>query len=316
MSRSKNKIAVTTLLSALACSATTTSAAGQNGKDIKNVESQTSFSTRKSSESSIKSARSFEGARSWFQKIPTWAKITALVSAPILTAEIYNEIAGAVSGKEWYSGKYSFVNLARGKGEDENPESNGNSSTVEDSENQNETDNNIDNKSEDKTKNKKYTNSGDASLTTNEKKGTSLGAAPCIGKDVIEKLKKGVEESKKAKKLFPYKYNNVDVNSEVSTIIMLLNSVAASEVVNGNGYENLKSLFENNNKNFKGLTVDIYDESKNELCYTLKFETNKVWTGYTMKKVDNNVGMVQKVKYNVAAEKWELDGEASEFKLS
>ncbi|MBR0183962.1 MAG: hypothetical protein IJQ10_02235 [Clostridia bacterium] len=150
MSRSKNKIAVTTLLSALACSATA-SAAGQNGKDIKSVESQTSFSTRKSSESSIKSARSFEGARSWFQKIPTWAKITALVSAPILTAEIYNEIAGAVSGKEWYLGKYSFVNLARGKGEDENPESNKNPNIVEKSENQDETSNNIDDKSKDNT---------------------------------------------------------------------------------------------------------------------------------------------------------------------
>jgi hypothetical protein len=173
MSRSKNKIAVTTLLSALACSATA-SAAGQNGKDIKSVESQTSFSTRKSSESSIKSARSLEGARSWFQKIPTWAKITALVSAPILTAEIYNEIAGAVSGKKWYSGKYSFVNLARGKGEDENPEPNG---TVENSENQDEADSNIYDKSKDKTENKIYTNSGNT-VIIDEKYNTGLGAAP------------------------------------------------------------------------------------------------------------------------------------------
>ena len=291
MSRSKNKIAVTTLLSALACSATA-SAAGQNGKDIKNVESQTSFSTRKSSESSIKSARSLEGARSWFQKIPTWAKITALVSAPILTAEIYNEIAGAVSGKEWYLGKYSFVNLARGKGEDENPESNENSSTVENSENQNEIDNNIDDKG---------------------KGNTGLGAAPCIGEDVIKKLKKGVEESKKDEKLFPYNYNNVDVNSEVSTIIMLLNSVAKSEVVNGNGYENLKSLFENNNKNFKGLTVDIYDELEKELCYMLKFKIDENWIGYIMRKVNNNVGMVQKAKWN--GNEWKLDGKPSNFNL-
>ena len=185
MSRYKNKIAVTTLLSALACSATA-SAAGQNGKDIKSVESQTSFSTRKSSESSIKSARSLEGARSWFQKIPTWAKITALVSAPILTAEIYNEIAGAVSGKEWYSGKYSFVNLARGKGEDENPEPNEDSSTVENSENQDETDNNIDGKSEDKTKNKIYTNSGNTNLI-NKKDNTGLGAAISVQEAEIKK---------------------------------------------------------------------------------------------------------------------------------
>ena len=171
MSRSKNKIAVTTLLSALACS-TTASAAGPNGKDIKNVESQTSFSTRKSSESSIKSARSLEGARSWFQKIPTWAKITALVSAPILAAEIYNEIAGAVSGKKWYSGKYSFVNLARGKGEDESPEPNEYSSTVKKSENQDKTDNNI----EGKIKNKIYTNLDDTNLI-NKKDNTGFGAA-------------------------------------------------------------------------------------------------------------------------------------------
>ena len=178
MSRSKNKIAVTTLLSALACSATA-SAAGQNGKDIKNVESQTSFSTRKSSESSIKSARSFEGARSWFKKIPTWAKITALVSAPIVAAEIYNEIAGAVSGKEWYSGKYSFVNLARGKGEDKKPESNNNSSTAEKSENQDETGNNIEDKTKDKTKGKIYTNSGNINiLGINKKDNTGLDAAP------------------------------------------------------------------------------------------------------------------------------------------
>ena len=291
MSRSKNKIAVTTLLSALACSATA-SAAGPNGKDIRSVESQTSFSTRKSSESSIKSARSLEGARSWFQKIPTWAKITALVSAPIVAAEIYNEIAGAVSGKEWYLGKYSFVNLARGKGEDENPESNENSSTVENSENQNEIDDNIDDKG---------------------KGNTGLGAAPCIGEDVIKKLKKGVKESKKDEKLFPYNYNNVDVNSEVSTIIMLLNSVAKSEVVNGNGYENLKSLFENNNKNFKGLTVDIYDELKKELCYMLKFKIDENWIGYIMRKVNNNVGMVQKAKWN--GNEWKMDGKTSEFSL-
>ena len=178
MSRSKNKIAVTTLLSALACSATA-SAAGQNGKDIKNVESQTSFSTRRSSESSIKSARSFEGARSWFKKIPTWAKITALVSAPIVAAEIYNEIAGAVSGKEWYSGKYSFVNLARGKGEDKKPESNNNSSTAEKSENQDETGNNIEDKTKDKTKGKIYTNSGNINiLGINKKDNTGLDAAP------------------------------------------------------------------------------------------------------------------------------------------
>lgn len=96
---------------------------------------------------------------------------------------------------------------------------------------------------------------------------------------------------------------------------MLLNSVAKSEVVNGNGYENLKSLFENNHKNFKGLTVDIYDndESKKELCYTLRFKTNEVWTGYTMKKVNDEVGMVQKVKWN--GNEWEVDGEISNFDL-
>ncbi len=198
MSRSKNKIAVTTLLSALACSATA-SAAGQNGKDIRSVESQTSFSTRKSSESSIKSARSLEGARSWFQKIPTWAKITALVSAPIVAAEIYNEIAGAVSGKKWYSGKYSFVNLARGKGEDENPESNENSSTVENSGNQDETDNNIDDKS------KVNTNAGlgaaPSSLTKEQEEQLNTvlkafeGAAnevPGLYKKFEEKLKDGL----------------------------------------------------------------------------------------------------------------------------
>ena len=313
MSRSKNKIAVTTLLSALACS-TTASAAGPNEKDIKSVESQTSFSTRKSSESSIKSARSFEGARSWFQKIPTWARITALVSAPIVAAEIYNEIAGAVSGKEWYLGKYSFVNLARGKGEDENPGPNEYSSTVENSGNQDETDNNINGKSENKTENKIYTNSGNTVII--DKKGnTGLGVAPCIGEDVIKKLKKGVEKSKKDKKLFLYKYNDVNVESEVSTVTMLLNSVAKSEVVDGNGYENLKSLFENNHKNFKGLTVGIYDddEPKKELCYILKFESNGVWTGYTMKKVNDKVGIVQKVKWN--SNKWEVDGEILNFNL-
>ena len=176
MSRSKNKIAVTTLLSALACSATA-SAANPSLRDAKGVESQTSFSTRKGSESNAKSARDLlvaSGATSWFKKIPTWAKITALVSAPILTAEIYNEIAGAVSGKKWYSGKYSFVNLARGKGEDENPEPNG---TVENSENQDEADSNIYDKSKDKTENKIYTNSGNT-VIIDEKDNTSLGAAP------------------------------------------------------------------------------------------------------------------------------------------
>lgn len=92
----------------------------------------------------------------------------------------------------------------------------------------------------------------------------------------------------------------------------MLNSVAKSEVVSGSGYENLKSLCENNNKNFKCLTVGTYDASK-ELCYTLKFETNGVWTGYTMKKVNDEVGMVQKVKWN--DNKWEVDGEISNFNL-
>ena len=38
------------------------------------------------------------------------------IGATVLTAgvvEAYNEIAGAVSGKKWYSGKYSLVNLIR-----------------------------------------------------------------------------------------------------------------------------------------------------------------------------------------------------------
>ena len=216
MSRSKNKIAVTTLLSALACSATA-SAAGQNGKDIKNVESQTSFSTRKSSESSIKSARSLEGARSWFQKIPTWAKITALVSTPIVTAEIYNEIAGAVSGKKWYSGKYSFVNLARGKGEDENPEPDEDSSTVEDSENQDGTNNNIDDKSEDKTKDKIYTNLGDTNLTTNGKKDTGLGAAPSsLTEEQEEQLGFVLGKFQKAAEKFPGLYAKYEEELKVA----------------------------------------------------------------------------------------------------
>ena len=325
MSRSKNKIAVTTLLSALACS-TTASAAGQNGKDIKNVESQTSFSTRKSSESSIKSARSLEGARSWFQKIPTWAKITALVSAPILAAEIYNEIAGAVSGKEWYSGKYSFVNLARSKGKDETKkpdENNDQDANLKLDPNLNSNLNlnpnpnpglALDINTNDN-KDKKYTNSDGANLTTNKKKDTGLGAAPYIGENVVKKLKEGVEKAKKNTNSFLYKYNNVDVDSEVSTITMLLNSVAKSEVVNGNGYENLKSLFENNDKNFISLSVDIYNEPKKELCYTLKFETNGVWTGYSMKKVNDKVGIVQKIKWNDNDKKWEVDGKTSEFNL-
>ena len=178
MSRSKNKIAVTTLLSALAFSATTTSAAGTNERNIKSVESQTSFSTRKSSESSIKSARSLEGARSWFQKIPTWAKIA--IGSTFLTvamAETYNEIAGAISGKKWYSGKYSFANLGKSIGEkvgqkpggnnDKNPNISGNY------ENQDEIDNNI----KDKTDNEIYTNSGNTAIS-DKKDSTGLGAAP------------------------------------------------------------------------------------------------------------------------------------------
>ena len=323
MSRSKNKIAVTTLLSALACSATA-SAAGPNGKDIRSVESQTSFSTRKSSESSIKSARSLEGARSWFQKIPTWAKITALVSAPIVAAEIYNEIAGAVSGKKWYSGKYSFVNLARSKGKDETkkPDENNDQDANQDANLKLDPNSNL-NSNPDLTldinindnKDKKYTNSDGANLTTNGKKDTGLGAAPYIGENVVKKLKEGVEKAKKNTNAFLYKYNNVDVDSEVSTITMLLNSVAKSEVVNGNGYENLKSLFENNDKNFIRLSVDIYNEPKKELCYTLKFETNEVWTGYTMRKVNDKVGMVQKLKWNDNDKKWEVDGKPSNFNL-
>ena len=178
MSRSKNKIAVTTLLSALAFSATTTSAAGTNERNIKSVESQTSFSTRKSSESSIKSARSLEGARSWFQKIPTWTKIA--IGSTFLTvamAETYNEIAGAISGKKWYSGKYSFANLGKSIGEkvgqkpggnnDKNPNISGNY------ENQDEIDNNI----KDKTDNEIYTNSGNTAIS-DKKDNTGLGAAP------------------------------------------------------------------------------------------------------------------------------------------
>lgn len=206
MSRSKNKIAVTTLLSALACSATA-SAAGQNGKDIKSVESQTSFSTRKSSESSIKSARSLEGAKSWFEKLPTGAKIAMFVSAPILAAEIYNEIAGAVSGKKWYSGKYSFVNLARGKGEDENPEPGDGSNPLRNGENQDEIKNKINNETE----NKITDTNQDGVIITNEKKDTDLGAAPSsLTKEQEEQLNNVLGQFKEAAKNVPELYEKFE----------------------------------------------------------------------------------------------------------
>ena len=245
------------------------------------------------------------GATSWFKKIPTWAKITSLVGAPILTAEIYNEIAGAVSGKKWYSGKYSFVNLARGKGEDKNPELNKGPGSVGKDENREKIDNNIDDKI--------YTNSGDKMVNKDSK---DLGTAPCIGKKVVSIIKEGINCSKKDKMLLQCGYNKVDVDSEVDTVIMLLSSVAKSNVVDYGGYENLRKIFENDDKNFKILTVDFYGEvEEKKLCYTLKFNINGNWIGYTMRKVNDELGMVQKVKYNGAAKKWGLDGEASEFKL-
>ena len=216
MSRSKNKIAVTTLLSALACSATTTSAAGTNERDIRSVESQASFSTRKSSESSIKSARSLEGAKSWFEKLPTGAKIAMFVSAPILAAEIYNEIAGAVSGKEWYSGKYSFVNLARGKGEDETKkpdESNDQDANLKPGPNSNLNPNpnlaldmNINNDGKDK----KYTNLGNT-VIIDEKGNTGLGAAPSsLTKEQEEQLNNVLEKFKEAAKNVPGLYEKFE----------------------------------------------------------------------------------------------------------
>ena len=58
-------------------------------------------------------------------KLSNRAKIA--IGATVLTAgvvEAYNEIAGAISGKKWYSGKYSLANLIHGKNEkdDKNPD--------------------------------------------------------------------------------------------------------------------------------------------------------------------------------------------------
>ena len=60
-----------------------------------------------------------------YAKLSNRAKIA--IGATVLTAgvvEAYNEIAGAISGKKWYSGKYSLANLIHGKNEkdDKNPD--------------------------------------------------------------------------------------------------------------------------------------------------------------------------------------------------
>ena len=100
MSGSKNKIAVTTLLSVLACS-TGTSAANIDPKSSSYKSPQSTVAVNKA------------GFKNNLLNLPIGLKIALILGTTGLLAEGYNEVAGAISGKGLLTGKYSIVNHFR-----------------------------------------------------------------------------------------------------------------------------------------------------------------------------------------------------------
>ena len=114
MNRSRKNKTVVTLLSALAFS-TSASAANVGVKSSSYESPQSTVAVNKAS-----------AGKSLPNKFPIWAKIATGIGAAFVLTEGYNEVAGAISGEEWYTGKHSIVNHFRKNKRNENENKDGN----------------------------------------------------------------------------------------------------------------------------------------------------------------------------------------------
>ena len=265
MNRSnKSKFSVT-LLSALAFGANSTSAMNSGIKTSGNLATKSSsFSTSKDSKLSPKSSQSV-GTVSILEKVLIGAGIT------FGTAASFNETMASImwaknkQADSILKGKYSLINFLRTK--------------IKKDDNQHPKPGEQD----DKDLKNKPGEQDDKDLK-NKKQEILL-------RYVTEKIRGQYILQKRSNA----KYSDIDVEKNLNDVLELLRSIAATEVINSDGYEDLKSFIQADfTYFFRALVVSEDNTTK----YFISFERDGNTTGYLMYKSDSHTGVNQSKKFD------------------
>ena len=275
MSRSNNRKIAVTLLGALAFGASDASA----------------MNTSKNRTQNPQTVGTVGGVRNQTKKI-NWKKIAKIggfsVAGLVALEAVHSAIGGFTDSK---FGNYSigraiknYVNKNNQPGpEDENPNPEGNDK--KDDQDQDLKEQKIDNEN------------SDVKVNDEEKKFE-------LPHGVVTKIKGGLQRAKGE-----IKNKNINVNNEYNNVLVLLRSIASSEVIST--YKDLKSLLQSDD-NFVGLTIDLSGDRKG-VGYKIIFKKQDDYTGYLLYKLNDTTGVVQPVRWNDKT--WNNSGADAEFQL-